>query len=785
MKKIELLAPAGSIESLYAAVQMGADAVYMGGSKFSARAYASNFDEENMIKAINYCHSYGVKIYITLNILIKQNEIDEVVEYVKFLYEIGVDALIIQDLGLASIIRKNFPDFEIHASTQMTIHNGEGAILLRDFGFKRIVLSRELSLNEIEFISKDLGIETEIFVHGALCICYSGQCLMSSMIGGRSGNRGRCAQPCRLPYTLIDRKKGIEKQGYALSPKDICTLEHIEEIINSGTASLKIEGRMKRPEYVAGVVESYRNAIDSVYSGKEFDYISENKKLLQLFNREGFSKAYLFGNSGKDMMAYRYPKNTGILIGKANRDASIILEESIAIRDGIRVREEGFIISRIIKDNKEVESASKGEIVQLIPTKYKQGDNLYKTADNSLLLNLKESYKNAYNKKINLTASVKFKISEPIELSTIFDGISFNVQGEVVEHAINKPLTMEKLAENIKKSGDTPFKFDNVKFEYFENGFLPIAGINSLRRELIDKIQSYINSSYKRDVVDKIDFKFKPQKLTRDFNCPKLLVNVSNKEQMKAALDKSVKSISFNPFMRGNYPELEDIKQIENVDFYIKVPSIIKKEFDLVCRRINEILPYIKGIITSNLGIIRKFQGKTKLIGDYKVNIFNSYAASFFEPYLDAVVPSVELNKKELKELMENNNLPVQYIIYGKTELMVSEYCPIGSMIGEKSNGVTCKSICESGEYFLRDRKNEEFVIKTDKFCRSYIYNVNATNLISNLDEIKNLGIESFRIDFINESYNECIEILNAFISGKWQGEFSSYTRGHFKRGVE
>lgn len=785
MKKIELLAPAGSVESLYAAVQMGANAVYMGGSKFSARAYASNFDEENMIKAVNYCHSYGVKIYVTINILIKQNEMNEVIKYVKFLYKIGVDALLIQDLGVATLVKRNFPDFEIHASTQMTVHNGEGATLLRDFGFKRIVLSRELSLKEIEFISKELGIETEIFLHGALCVCYSGQCLMSSMIGGRSGNRGRCAQPCRLPYTLKDEKNCIEKQGYVLSPKDICGLEHIEDIINSGTSSLKIEGRMKRPEYVAGVVESYRNAIDSVYEGKAFDYKTENKKLLQLFNREGFSKAYLFGNSGKDMMAYRYPKNTGVLIGKANKDASILLEDKIAVKDGIRVGEEGFIISKIIKDNNEVERSSEGEIIKLIPTKYKRGDILYKTADNLLLSNLEESYKNEYNRKVNLTANVKFKALEPIVLSTVYNNISFTVQGEVVQEAINKPLSMEKIEENIKKSGDTPFKFEIVQFERFDNGFLPIASINALRRSLIDKIQDYINNKYKRDEVLEIDISTEFQKTASDFKVPKLLVNVSTKEQLRAAIDEDIEAIAFNPFIRGGAPELEDIKQIDTVEFYLKVPNIVKSELDVICKKIDEALPYIKGIITSNLGIINRFKGKTRILGDYKLNIFNSYSSSFFEPYVDAIVPSVELNKKELKEFMKEANLPVQCIIYGKAELMVSEYCPIGSMIGGKSSETSCKNTCEKGEYILRDRKNEEFAVKTDKFCRSYIYNVSATNLISNLDEIKSLGIESFRIDFVNESYNECRKVINAFICGKWQGEFSNYTRGHFKRGVE
>ncbi len=290
MRKIELLAPAGSVESLYAAVQAGADAVYMGGSKFSARAYANNFDDEQLKEAINYCHLYGVKVYITVNTLIKEEEIKEAIKYIGFLYSIGVDALIIQDTGIAKLIKENLPNFEIHASTQMTIHNGEGAIFLKELGFKRIVLSRELSLKEIEYISKDLDIETEIFVHGALCICYSGQCLMSSILGGRSGNRGRCAQPCRLPYTLINEKDDKETKGYILSPKDICNIENMGDLIKAGATSFKIEGRMKRPEYVAGVIRSYRKAIDAAINKENFEEEQNKKELMQLFNREGFQR---------------------------------------------------------------------------------------------------------------------------------------------------------------------------------------------------------------------------------------------------------------------------------------------------------------------------------------------------------------------------------------------------------------------------------------------------------------------------------------------------------------
>lgn len=352
MNKIEILAPAGSMESLYAAINKGADAVYLGGNKFSARAYASNFDNENMKKAIDYAHSYGVKIYVTLNTILKENEIDEAVRYVGYLYEIGADALIIQDLGLFKRIKEEYNDLEIHASTQMTIHNGEAAIYFKEKGFHRVVLSREMSLDEIKHISKELMIETEMFVHGAICISYSGQCLMSSIIGGRSGNRGRCAQPCRMEYTLQGEKSG-EQRGYLLSPKDMCTIEDVKDIIDTGTFSLKIEGRMKRPEYVAGVVDNYRKAVDKVILKKKYNEQEGKGQLLQLFNRSGFTNAYLKSNTGKDMMSFNSPKNTGVPLGQVEKNGEIKLKADIALGDGIRHADKGFTVSKILINGKE------------------------------------------------------------------------------------------------------------------------------------------------------------------------------------------------------------------------------------------------------------------------------------------------------------------------------------------------------------------------------------------------------------------------------------------------
>ena len=496
MQNIELLAPAGSMESLYAAINSGADAVYLGGNKFSARAYASNFDNENMKIAVDYCHSYGVKIYVTMNTILKENELSDAIKYVGYLYEIGVDALIIQDLGLLKLIQENYKDFEVHASTQMTIHNGEGALYFKEKGFTRVVLSRELSLEEIEYISKDLGVETEIFIHGALCVCYSGQCLMSSMIGGRSGNRGRCAQPCRMQYTLKSKNMG-EKRGFLLSPKDVCTIEDIKDIIKSGTSSLKIEGRMKRPEYVAGTVENYRKAIDKEIKNKKYNAIEGTRTLLQLFNREGFSKAYLYKNVGKDMMSYSFPKNTGIEIGKVQDAGDVILEETIILGDGIRFGEKGFTLSKIIKDGIEVKEANRGDKVKLFPKEYRKGDVLFRTSSKALFDSLEDSMKPFY-KKIALKGYVEFKIGESISLSTTFWGKTYEVQGDIVEKPEHKALEKERIAESLKKSGEYPYKIEDIEFKEYEEGFIKISALNNLRRELFEKIQKEVTAKYRR-----------------------------------------------------------------------------------------------------------------------------------------------------------------------------------------------------------------------------------------------------------------------------------------------
>jgi len=423
---IELLSPVGDFECLKAAVQNGADSVYFGANLFSARAFAHNFDEAELKKAIEYAKLRGVKTNLTLNTLIKDNEFDNAIKLASKAYEFGIDAIIIQDLGLAKKLIELFPDLPMHGSTQMTIHNLNGALKLQELGFKRVVLSRELSLTEIEYICKNTSIEIECFVHGALCISYSGQCLFSSMLGGRSGNRGKCAGPCRLPYKLIENDKAIDS-GYLLNTRDLCGLEFLPQLINAGVDCLKIEGRMKSPEYVATVTNIYRKYIDLAYSKNDFNINIEDKKtLLQAFNRGNFSSGHLDSSENRNLVFKEKPNNMGLFIGiiqKYNPNKGHItlkIQEKLNIGDTISVGNENgsYKISELMNKNTNLKETQVGQTVTIGRMKgnIKVGDKVYRLSSKELTTIAKESYKKEV-KKTALNCTVSIKKNTPISIN--------------------------------------------------------------------------------------------------------------------------------------------------------------------------------------------------------------------------------------------------------------------------------------------------------------------------------------------------------------------------------
>lgn len=782
MNNIELLAPAGSMESLLMAVQNGADAVYLGGTKFSARAYASNFSEEELEEAVDYCHGYGVLVNITLNTLLKDSELEEAVAYAKFLYTIGVDALIVQDTGLIYRLRRELPDFPLHASTQLSIHQGDAALYFTEKGITRVVLARELSIDEIKHISLDLGIETEMFIHGALCISYSGQCLMSSILGGRSGNRGRCAQPCRLPYSLLDGRGEEQAKAYLMSPKDITYIDHIDEIKASGVASLKIEGRMKRPEYVAATVKSFREELDGVK--KE----THKQDLLKVFNREGFSDGYLHGSLGRDLMAFNYPKNTGVKIGHVLSDGRLVLTKPLQKGDGLRVGEKGLTVEGILQGSHMVISANAGDTVKLTNRIKLPAGDLFKTFDSLYMNELKGSYTGRYAKKIPLKASLYFKPGEQAVLKTTYNQREYEVKTEkTVETPLKAPLTLARVEEALIKSGENPFIIDQLTTTVFYEGFMPVKELNDLRRQLLDEILAYEVESKKR-IMPEIRLKEDTQS-SRENQESLNLVTVSTKDQLKACLDQGISNLALNPFYRGEtYLSFKDIEKVieenPNLNIYLKVSNILRGEFRGVVTKINNLKAKgrLAGLITNHGGIIRALAKDYTIIGDYKLNLFNSDALKFYGDDLAMAMVSEELTRSEIKDLKGKQKLMA--LIYGRQELMHSEYCPIGATVGGMSKGNPCNEACMNQAYTLKDRMNEEFPIMTDVFCRSYILNGKPKNLLDTTKDLESIGITSFRVDLTTETYEDTMIILDAFKNEKALA-LESFNRGHYKRGVE
>lgn len=535
MRKIEILAPAGSYEGMKAAMNAGCDAVYIGGSSFGARAYANNPDQETLLQAIDEAHLRDKKLYLTVNTLLKEKELaKELYSFLDKLYLQGLDAVIVQDVGVMHFIHRSFPDLMIHASTQMTLTMAQGANLLKDYGVTRLVTSRELSLREIKAIRDNTDMEIETFVHGALCYCYSGQCLMSSIIGARSGNRGRCAQPCRMPYQFYseDKKLSGTNAKYLLSPKDINSLRIIPELIKAGVDSFKIEGRMKRPEYAAAVAHMYRKYVDLYFELGDEKYDSflqsdEHREdiinLQDVYNRGGFSEGYGKQHNGKSMMSLYRPNHSGVLVGEVLKiegsRVSIKLRERINAQDILEIRhqeEEGYEFT--VKDPHEpgdilvtnVGRRPTGQKKE--PGKDTQGKRndksmdaifsvrnpVYRTKNNQLLESLHKDYIEK-DKKLGIKGLLKAKLGDNLALTLSYGDIRVTEYQDKVAEALKQPMTREKLIAPIEKTGDTLYYFEEVIVDADDNIFVPVAWLNEIRRQAINSLQEAIVNQYRRD----------------------------------------------------------------------------------------------------------------------------------------------------------------------------------------------------------------------------------------------------------------------------------------------
>ncbi len=796
---IELLSPAGDFECLKAAVQNGADAVYFGASSFSARAFASNFDDDVLEKAITYAKLRGVKTNLALNTLIKNNEMSEAIEIAKRAYSYGIDAIIVQDLGLARYLIKNFPDLAIHASTQLSVHNLDGVLKLQEMGFSRVVLSRELSLQEIEHICKNSNVEIEVFVHGALCISYSGQCLFSSMIGGRSGNRGQCAQPCRLPYELISSDTDITSsklknqkdssyhtidKGYLLSPKDLCGLDYLPELIKAGVSCLKIEGRMKTPEYVATVTRIYRKYLDMTLNSKfdkQTDISTDKHDLLQVFNRGGFSNGHLSSSPNKDLIFKEKSNNMGIFLGRISNfnpnkgHITFTTADSLAVGDKIGIENKKhetslYTISELMINNKNMPQVLSGNKVKIGRMKgdISVGYKIYKMSDKQLTSSALETI-NKENRKINLNCKLTVKKDLPIEL-IISDnsGFTVNVTSDVMpESAINSPISKDRLIAQITKTNNTPFQFENIEIDLEDGLFIKgISCINELRRNALSQYEEKLVSSFRRN-VDTIHFKYNSSSINpSNFKQKKVsvLLNLINKNFDYTNL-QNVDNIyiPFKFFVLKNFaPIIQKIN--EKFNTYVYMPTIIRNNYTtLIKNNLPNILNTynIKGFVLSNIGnfeLLKQYKGKYDFICNYTFNIFNNLTIN--ELSCDTITLSPELNDTDLTNILsfdqDTISMPKkELIVYGKIPLMNSNYCLLG-----KTNKCypSCTHQCNSSnKFYLKDRLGFLFRVIPDNIeTVTTIYNNRLTSI-----PYKNISVDSVRFDVLDETIEEINSIIN------------------------
>ncbi|MBN2852162.1 MAG: U32 family peptidase [Clostridia bacterium] len=701
---IELLAPAGNMECLKAAILNGADAVYLGLDEFNARKRADNFTRNNFLEAVDFCHVRSKKVYLTLNTLINSDEMDKAMDAALFAYNHGVDAVIVQDLGLAYNIKKHIPDLRLHASTQCTAINEKGVRNLTKLGFDRVVIGREVSIKQLSDIGK-LDAEVEVFVHGALCVSYSGQCLMSSLNGGRSGNRGLCAQPCRLQYEVMENGKVIE-DCFILSPKDVCTIEKIDEIIKSGVTSLKIEGRMKSPVYVAQVVSSYRNAINGRYKKEEYS------KLLQVFNRNGFFSSYLFEKPGKNIFAYTSSKNSGLKIGTvltSNRNKDLIVIKTdfdIESGDGISFDSgnTGMYVRLIGK---------KGNLVSIIAGGIfpEENSEVYLTFDKSLDKELQVSFQDEFKVKTTLEVNAYFKVGDYPSLVCKDMTVTGNQKCEVANNSMK-----ERIISQLLKCGNTVFEMNITNDEIDENAYYPIAKINEMRRNLLDQVYESMKVTVKTHQIKEMHIP------DREKQFEKKISVFFYKKRNDIDLSKLDADIIYLPY------EAKTSKEDQKVVYWMEENNISHPD-----------------TLVSNIGLIDE-----QNYLDYGLNITNPWTILAYEKLgnILMITSSVESSESNMEYILGYSQYPIEQIVYGKLAAMKSKYCINGSLFD--------KNECSGKALTIKNKEGKNYDILTYcKTCTSYILDNDISNHIGTHDQA-----DTYRINIHQETLEEIVTMI-------------------------
>ena len=788
-KKVEILAPAGSFESFLAAISAGADAVYAGGPCFGARAFATNFTEEKLLEAIDIAHLYGRRFYLTVNTLVKDCEIDRLYKYIRPLYEHGLDAVIVQDTGVMNIIRREFPGLGIHASTQTTVTNKEGALFLKEQGAERVVPARELSLNEVQDIYNETGMEVECFVHGALCYCYSGQCLMSSLIGGRSGNRGQCAQPCRLMYNVNNSKK------YFMSLKDICTLDIIPDLIEAGIYSFKIEGRMKKPEYVASVTAMYRKYADFYLKNgrKGYRVLPEDKeKLMDIYNRGNFSEGYYKKRNGKDMLCLTRPNHTGVqalkVLGQQGNKVTVKTLTSINKGDVIELSVKGD--SRL--NNYTIgQDYNKGDKLTLNVARgavFKKDSILNRIRNEKLLTYIDDTYINVPVKQ-KAQAKISLRQGCPIELNLKSGDVEVTVYSKNdVQEALNKPLDKDRITKQLNKTGNSKFDFVSIETIVVGDIFVPMAEINDLRRKGLEELENIICMQYRRNPFNSNKEDESDKCIDESVNNEKVFTAVvETLDQLKAIRNNGrVKRVYVNATMERDFFQVDDIfmliRNLQNngMEVYLGMPYIFREDaIDIFYNNLNMLYNF-DGFLVRNFESFKFLSdnGFDNMILDRNMYVFNKEAKDFWkkENVYQYTVPA-ELNLREIKEL---GAFDMELNVYGRTPVMLSAQC-----IKKTSKG------CDRNPEIIdmSDRTGETYSVKNCcGFCYNVVYDTKPVYICDMADELKEVSPVAYRIDLSTEGYRETLKILDKCIDtvlSESEDELDvEYTRGHFTKGV-
>ena len=807
---MELLAPAGTMENFMAALESGADAIYLGGKVFNARAHAANFGIDELREAVRLAHILDVSVYVTVNILIGDTELKDLEQYIKDLDSIGVDAIIVQDLAVAEIAKRVAPNIHLHGSTQMTAATLDAVRFYESLGFTRVVLARELSLKEIQHICKHCKAEIEVFVHGALCVCYSGQCLMSSFIGGRSGNRGACAQPCRLPYELLDSKGESvlpKHEAYLLSPKDLNYSEHMNELVAAGVTSFKVEGRMKKVSYVRQVIGTYREILDEASIHE-----NQRKALASGFNR-GFSTAYLEDTVGRQMMTVVAPNHQGKPIGESyTKKGEVYLSLTEPIEQGSLVKilqsngsvtyytvdDEWTCVSDMLYKGRPAEGLAVGQLY------------LASTPKNTKSRGLQE-FTRKYDMSVYLSVGSDGETNYT-ELTAILDsGLSVTVTNEYVPAIANKvPTSLEKVTEQLGRLGNTLFRLSYVDIP--DGPYMwPASVLNALRRDAVTALETalithHVESWQALQVTGDVDYDFKAQHELSYDTCPMISARVDEIEGVKAAISGGAQKIVFGgdrlsrtPYALSIYDEVARLCAQSDVICTFATPRVVKDDeveaYKHTLEAIVQAHPDSISIHVPQALLWLRELGYTGAIeADTGLNIFNTPTLHFWEQlHISCVNPSQELTLKQITELAKHSHVPIETMIHGYTEMMISEYCAIASFVGTGSK-VNCPMPCVKESYSLKDRKGEIFPIRTDPYCRMHIMNSHEMDMRAYVPMLLQKGISILRVDgrhmkpsYVKDIVSQYVGIATGTMEAppkKIDSQGESITRGHYFRGI-